>query len=88
MSRGRKKAEKPEVYTCWCPCGCGAQSDYFQMDPNNTGLCICCADGRSHEVPPERIRPLADLIKQHESILKFYKLVQIQNAAEEENAEG
>lgn len=71
--RCHRNCTEDHPFLCTCPCGCGGQSDYFVM--GERGLCICCDKGTSHEVPPQSVQPVEELIKQHESILAFlYKV--------------
>lgn len=60
----------PNSPECWCPCGCGCQNDPNggSLPFDEKGLCASCSRG-VHEVPPESVRPLEDLIAVHKSIL-------------------
>lgn len=72
----------PDSPECWCPCGCGCQNDpngislpftnkiggTVVVPPGQIGMCASCARG-VHEVIPECVRPMDDVIAAHQSIL-------------------
>ena len=61
---------------CRCPCDCGCQNDPNGMclPFDEKGMCAACSKGQ-HELPPETVIKLDDLISMHENIIAYYKSV-------------
>lgn len=69
---------------CWCPCNCGCQNDahgsslpftdkiggIIIIPIGHIGMCHDCARG-VHEVVPEFVRKMDDVIAAHQDILAF-----------------